>query len=82
MINSEVATSIEERINFMKNSEESYYRQLVGCTVVEMRVIEEAFGVDVVEYIVEKPDGTRLIVYPLQDEEGNGPGFLEIQHVD
>ena len=55
--------------------------KLVGCKIIgaisgspDQEMLEDMYG-----FMVERPDGSLKKVWVLQDEGGNGPGYLNIE---
>ena len=66
---------------------QAYYGQLIGARIVGLTVEVDESNAPWIEvwpaFTVELADGSRRVIGLLQDEEGNGPGFLDgLQHVD
>lgn len=59
---------------------ERHMAQVVGGTILEI-VLDDKNGFPVWGWLVEK-NGERKIIWILSDEEGNGPGFPEIENLD
>jgi len=57
----------------------SYFGQLIGATLVEFRMEKDEYqaGVWWPVYTVRMPDGHLREIWLSQDEEGNGPGWLD-----
>jgi len=58
---------------------EQHYGQLIGFTVIGIGIDDEDETIEAEFCLVMKKGNQTLNVFISQDEEGNGPGFLEIE---
>ena len=53
------------------------YKRLVGSVITSIAV-DDADGETWIGLVCETPDGTRRVAWISRDDEGNGPGTLDI----
>lgn len=63
----------------MKDWMEKKYGPLIGAKVLSIEPFPEE--PEYLRILVQLKDGTKRVLVPQRDPEGNGPGFLEVSDV-